>query len=445
MLLIYVPKLTNRLGYTINVVMRDILQTEFAITTDATTFERHEDARLCYAPQPIASVKAPYIKATHLLFETSIMEQECHYFEYEGTPAIYPVYGQGTDLPFDPFSAIFFMISRYEEYLPHRKDEHDRFMASESLAYKHGFLQTAVVDRWALMVRDLILKYYPNAIFRERCFNFIQTVDIDAAYCYLHKGFFRAIMGFLRDGLHRRNPAEVRRRLRVLTGKEHDPYDTFDYIIEQNRRLKKHGTLLFFALLGDYDMYNKPVSHFNNQFRELLQHIGDHSKVGIHGSYQSFEEPKRLERETARLADILHRPIVRNRFHYLRFTLPEAYQTLQRAGITHDYSMGYADQLGFRCGTCTAIPFFDLSNDQEMPLSIHPFVSMDTTMRNYLKLTKEEAKEQYHALVDEVQAVNGTYCCIFHNQNLCDYDGWDGWTEVYEDLIQYVCSDNSAK
>lgn len=443
MLLIYVPKLTNRLGYTINVVMRDILKTDFAITNDVPTFEHHEGARLCYGPHPIASVNAPYIKSTKLLFETTIEEQECHCFDINGIPALFPVYGQNTAMPFDPFAAIFFILSRYEEYLPHRKDEHGRFIATESIAYKNGFLQKAVVDRWALMLRDVIRQHYPDIVFKERSFNFIQTIDIDAAYCYLHKGFVRTFMGILRDGIYRHTPAEVKRRLRVLRGKEEDPFDTFDYIIEQQLLHKQHSTLLFFALLGDYGMYDKPASYFNNEFRQLLQHIGDFSKVGIHGSYNSSNEPKRLECETERLADILHRPIVRNRYHFLRFDLPDAFRILPQIGINHDYTMGYATQLGFRCGTCSEIPFFDLGSDQETSLILHPFATMDTTMHNYLKLSPKEAKAQYHALIDEVRAINGTFCCIFHNQNLCDDYGWQGWKEVYEDLLDYACNDNN--
>ena len=55
MLLIYVPKLTNRVGYTINVVMRDILKTDFAITTNVEVFNSHEGSRLCSAPQPVTT------------------------------------------------------------------------------------------------------------------------------------------------------------------------------------------------------------------------------------------------------------------------------------------------------------------------------------------------------------------------------------------------------
>ena len=445
MLLIYVPKLTNRVGYTINVVMRDILKTDFAITTNSKIFDSHEEARLCYAPQPILNTKDEngelpyiYIKSVRLLFETSIEEQDLHCFKHEGLAALFPVFNRNTALPFDPFASIFFMLSRYEEYLPHHRDEHGRFLATESVAYKEGFLQTAVVERWALMVKDAILQHYPKTVFGSRSFSFVQKIDIDAAYCYLHKGVFRTTLGILRDGIHRHNPQEVKRRISVLRRKESDPYDTFDYILETSRTLARHGILLIFALVGDYGMYDKPASFQNNEFRQLLQHLGDYAKVGVHGSYYSAEEPKRLGREIERLSEIMHRPIVRNRFHFLRFTLPSAYRNLVRNGIGHDYSMGYAELPGFRCGSCSIVPFFDLNSNQECDLKLHPFMAMDTTFHNHMGLTPEQAMEQFHTLIDEVRNLGGTFSCIFHNQNLCEDYGWEGWRKVYEEVLQYA-------
>jgi hypothetical protein len=416
--------------------MRDILQTEFAITTDADTLVHHPEAKLCYAPQPIASVDAIFLKSTHLLFETMIGEQECRYFDFNGTPAIFPVFHKDSALPFDPLAAIFYMLSRYEEYLPHRKDQHGRILITETLAYKNGFHLTPVVERWALMIKDLILEHYPETVFLKRNFSFEPTIDIDSAYCYLHKGWFRTCMGILRDGIHRRDPAEVKHRIRVLKKKEEDPYDTFDYIINLNKQYR--FPLIFFALLGDYSLHDKPISYLNNEFRQLLQHIGDHSKVGIHGSYDSAMEPKRLEQEIQRLAEILHRPIYRNRYHFLRFTLPRGYSNLEKQGITQDYSMGFADQPGFRNGSCSTLPFFHLSRNQEINLNIHPFVAMDTTFHTHMNLSPDEAIKLYHTLIDEVKAVDGTFSCIFHNQNLCEDFGWEGWRAVYEEVLQYA-------
>lgn len=437
MLLIHVPKLTNRLGYTINVVMRDLLHADFAITTDSDRLLSHAGPRICYGPQAVGGPDIPHFKSCHLLFETTIEDQDCRCFRHNGLAALFPVYGRDIELPFDPFAAIFYLLSRYEEYLPHRKDEHGRFLSTESIAYKERFLQQAVVDRWALLIRDKILQHYPEMNFPARNFAFEQTIDIDAAYCYLYKGIFRTAMGMLRDGLHRRDLEEVSRRIRVLLHKESDPFDTFDYILDRKAHTS-HGTLIFFPLLGDYGMYDKPASYHNIPFRELLQHLSDYAKMGIHTSYYASEEPQRIETEIDRLSDIIHRSIVRNRFHFLRFDLPKSYRHLINNGILHDYSMGFADQPGFRCGTCSEVPFYDLSRDYETPLRLHPFAAMDTTFHTHLKATPEEAISQFHALVDEVRSVDGTFSCIFHNQNLCEDFGWEGWRAVYEDLLSYA-------
>lgn len=437
MLLVYVPKLTNRVGYTINVVMRDILHTEFGITTDKEIFLNHTGARLCYAPNKVGDSTVPYIKSTNILFETTIYDLECHYFEYEGLPAIFPTFGRDIDFPFDILGAIFFMVSRYEEYLPYRTDEHGRFMATESFAYKHNFLNIAIVDRWALMIKELILKYYPDTHFGKRSLSLVQTIDIDAAYCYRNKGIIRSTLGIMRDLANDKNANAVKHRFRVILGKEPDPFDTFDYIISQSKQYPS-SHLIFFALLADYDIYDKPTHYQNNEFQRLLQHLGDYSKVGIHGSYNSSEKPWLIDKEIHRLSDILHRPIYRNRYHFLRFSTPKAYPSLVRAGITQDYSMGFADLPGFRCGCCSTIPFFHLSRNEELAVNMHPFAVMDTTLHNHMGLSTADSIKVYHDLIDEVRDVEGTFSCIFHNQNLCESFGWEGWREVYEEVLRYA-------
>lgn len=437
MLLIYVDKLTNRVGYTMNIVFRVILHCEFAITTDRSAFEQHSGAKLCYSHEPCH--EAVCIKPARLLFATSIEEQDTHFFLHQGQPALYPVYGQHLDLPYDPFAAIFFTITRYEEYLPFHRDAHGRFTATESLAYKEGYLQTAVVDRWALAIRDRIANRFSNFVFPTRCFEVEETVDIDAAYCYKHKGVFRTLIGMARDGIGNHNPDEVRHRLRVLCNKEEDPFDTFDYIIDLKHK-HKGLKLIFFTLLGDYSQYDKPVSHNNSHFRQLLQHIGDHAKIGIHPSYGTMEEPRRIEIEAQRLEDILHRTIVRSRFHFLRLQLPVSYRQLAQSDIQHDYTMGYAEVLGFRAGTATPHPFYDLEWNCEGNLTVHPFVAMDTTLQKYMALSPESALHAYKKIIDETFAVGSTFNAIWHNQNLCEQFGWQGWRQVYEQTIDYACS-----
>jgi hypothetical protein len=433
MLLIFVPRLTNRLGYTLNVLLKYVLRVEFSITTDERYFNGYGGPKLCYGPHRVGD--ALHIKCCNLLFSTSIEEQEPRAEQRDGQWMLFPVYGRDIDFGFDLLAATFYMVSRYEEYLPHRSDEHGRFSAAQSVAYQAGFLHLPVVDQWANLLRDRLQERYSEMVFPQRNYRFVQTVDIDAAWCYAHKGIFRTIVGTMRDLFARRDIAEVRRRWRVLTGRENDPFDTFDYIIEQRQRAPG-SYLIFFALLADYDQYDKPSNYQNTHTRELLQHLGDHAKMGIHPGYPSLEEPKKVDIETKRLEEILHRTIVRSRYHFLRLQLPLSYRMLQHAGLRHDYTMGYADTIGFRAGISVPYPFYDLERDMETKLTIHPFCVMDTTLQKYLKLTPDEAVEAYRRLIADVRAVGGNYCCIVHNQNLGELFGWKGWRAVYEQMLE---------
>ena len=432
MLLIHVPKLTNRLGYTLNVVFNHLLHAEYSITTDAEYYLQYSDAKLSYGQKRIDS--SLFIKCQPLLFETTIEEQEPRAECRAGQWILFPVYGRDLDFDFDPFAAVFYMVTRYEEYLPHHEDIHGRFLTSENLAFQKGFHDQPVVDQWAQMIKKKITEHYPGYEMPRSNYFFEQTVDIDAAWAYLHKGIYRSTMGFARDLFARHDLTEVVRRFRVLTHHEDDPFDSFDYILQ-------HATgshLIFFALLADYGPYDKPASYLNRHMRELIQHLDDYAKMGIHPGYNTLEQPQLADKEIKRLESIIHRPIIRSRFHFLRFHLPTSYRILRRLGISDDYSMGFADTLGFRAGISVPYPFYDLERDHEIELRIHPFSVMDTSLQKYMRLNPEEGLERYKRLIDSIRAVGGTYCCIVHNQNLTDLYGWAGWREVYEQMINYA-------
>ena len=433
MLLIYTPRLTNRVGYTLNVIFKHMLHTDFNITTDAELFAKSDGAKLCYGPKRIGD--ALFIKSCNLLMSTSIEDQETHAEQQNGQWILFPAYGRDLDFGFDLLAAVFYMVSRYEEYLPHSKDIHGRFTADQSVAAMAGFLELPVVDQWVEMLRVRLNERYPELSLTQRPYHFVQTVDIDAAWCYLHKGAFRTVTGALRDLFARHDYTEVKRRFRVIRRREADPFDTFDYILEQRKQRAPGSALLFFALLADYDQYDKPANYLNPHTRDLLQHLDDYAHMGLHPGYYSLEEPQKVDIEAKRLEQILHRPIVRSRYHFLRLKLPTSYRILLHAGIKNDYTMGYADIAGFRAGISVPYPFYDLDRDMETELMLHPFCMMDTTLHKYMKLTPEEALEKSRALVQSVRDVGGDFCCVVHNQNLCELFGWQGWRKAYEEML----------
>ncbi len=215
MLLIYVPRLTNRMGYTLNVLLNYILKADYEITTNVDTFTQHEGAKLCYAPHKVGD--SLYIRSTGLLFQTTIEDQEVQYTEYNGMAALFPTHSAASDFPFDLLAASFFCLSRYEEYLPHFADQHGRFPATESAAYRHNFLQTPIVDHWALMLAQKLHEHYPNFTYTCRHFDYEDTIDIDSAYCYRRKGLLRTLTGIGKDLFLERKSSEIKKRFQVLS------------------------------------------------------------------------------------------------------------------------------------------------------------------------------------------------------------------------------------
>ena len=132
----------------------------------------------------------------------------------------------------------------------------------------------------------------------------------------------------------------------------------------------------------------------------------------------------------------------RSRQHYLRFSLRETYQQLIDLEIEEDYSMGYASHVGFRASTCTPFYFYDLDFEIQTPLKIFPFVLMDTTLNDYMKLTPKQSLGRIKDLYMEVKKVNGTLITLFHNESISGYMRWNGWQRVYQTMLKLIAPAN---
>lgn len=432
MLLIYTHKITHRNKYIFNLIFKDIIGIDFTLTTDVEELRRYEGAKLSYTHNPIADEL--FFTSRHLLFETGINEQNISVFEYEDHKVFFAT-GKASALPFDVFAASFYLVSRYEEYLPHIRDIHDRFDAKDSVAFMNGFLEKPVVNTWALLIKGLIQNKYPNLVFPEKKFEFISTLDIDNAYAYREKGFTRSVGGYLKS-ISEGNFADIAERTRVLLGIEKDPYDTYDFQLEILKKYKFKS--IYFFLLGDYGPNDKNLPIESKKFQSLIKMLADYAQVGIHPSYGSNSSKSQLKKEINRLSHVLHRDVTKSRQHFLKLTMPETYRNLIDLDITDDYTMGYAFQVGFRASICTPFNFYDLDTELETKLKIHPFAVMEGTLKYHMKLRPTEGLEKIKLLIDEVRAVNGVFISLWHNDTVNDRKIWKGWKTIYEEMVIYA-------
>ena len=432
-MLVHVPRITDRVLFTFDLVFKQLLGLEFELTSDAEKFKACEGPKLNYGPDPIGD--APFLKSTHLLFERHILEQETNSIDFEGVKGLFPVYGKNNFMPFDVFAASFYLVSRYEEYLPQVRDKYGRFQAESTWMFENGLLQKPLVNIWAIALKNRLKTVYPDLLFKERKFEFIPTYDIDAAWAYKHKGIYRTLGGFFKD-LTSGNIEGLRERHEVLRGKRQDPFDSFDFMLDLQKEFKLKP--IYFILCGEYDTNDKNISLRKEAFCNLIKHLGDYADVGIHPSFSSYLDLPKLQAEIDGLSEVLHRPLTKSRQHFLRMNLPRSYQKLIELDISDDYTMGFASQAGFRAGIADTFRFFDLENDMATNLWVHPFALMDGTMRDYLNLDVEASFALAKQLVDEVKAVNGTFIYLTHNETLGGKKRWVGWPEMYRQLLEYV-------
>jgi hypothetical protein len=429
-LLVYAPRVSSRSKYIFRLYFSHILRIKHRLTNDIAEFNAYKGPRFSYAGHPVGDELFFY--ASGLLFESGITVQELNFMNHRGLPCFYSAKRKSA-LPFDPFAAAFFLVSRYEEYLPHIKDQHGRFSSAQSVAALNGFLRKPLVNIWAGWIREILEERFPTLKFTDKPYKFTPTIDIDNAWAYKRKGFIRIGGGILAD-LINLDFNRLKERIACLILRRDDPYDTYDYQVELIKKYQLEP--IYFILMGDYAAFDKNVPHQNKHFQSLIKFLADFGTVGIHPSYASNDYPEKLKSEISRLSGILHREIHCSRQHFLRLNLPHSYQRLLEYDITDDYTMGYPDQPGFRASICTPFFFYDLDLEFETSLKVHPFCLMDGTLKDYMKLEPHETFALMTELVSEVKAVHGEFIAIWHNESFAENERWKGWRAVFEYLLK---------
>ncbi len=438
---VYAPYQSPRLRYCLAFWAEEMLNLPYQLYTEKAEYHSAQGLKLNYSENRLSSNEC-WIAPHGLLLETGWKNQAIEIFQHRSLPAFFATSTPGTDLPFDLLAMSFYLLSRYEEYLDFEPDPHGRFPAKASLAYQEGFLQTPLLDAWAIELHQILQGQTDHFSFAPRTYRFLPTYDIDLAWAYRYKGWWRFWGGLWRDLLHGRWKA-VGERLGVGLGMQNDPFDTFAYMEQWHEKL--HCDPIYFFLVGDPGPHDKNHSPHILPFRRLIQSLHQGYRIGLHPSYRSFGDTDRVAQEQHRLESIIEEPIVLSRQHYLRLKFPATYQGLLELGMQEEYTMGYADELGFRASTASAFWWYDLEAEQSTKLRLVPFALMDVTLRQYLGLSPQEALARIAELVESVRKVGGTFSTLWHNNSLSEREGWEAWREVYEGMMELAQEGGGAE
>lgn len=430
MLLIYISENSPRCQYVLDLIIKQELQIEFQTTIDRSEFGLYQDEKLNYSQARISPSEL-YIKASPLLFENDIEPQEIEVAINENIPVLFP---NEDDLGFDIFASTFYLVSRYEEYLPYERDKFGRFKASDSLAFKNNFLQKPVVNIWLETFKKVLQNKFAQLELKSSAFSAILTYDIDVAYKFKGRSFGRTFGSALKDFLGF-NVNGIKERVQTLLQSKKDPWDVYDDL--QKTILQNKLSSIFFFLLADKSAHDRNLHYQHPVMKELVNRLKTSSYLGIHPSFHSSSDAARILLEKERLEQLSNEKINKSRQHYLKFKLPDTFNALLQSGITEDYSMGYPEVAGFRAGTCKPFYFYDLQNERATSLKIFPVTCMDATFIYYLEKSPGKSLMEILNLMKEIKKVGGTFIPIFHN----DIIGGNGnWKSVHDKTVQQIKS-----
>ena len=427
MLLVYTPKITSRLKFIFKQICTRILGIPVGFTNTIETFIAHEGLKMSYGVQPLGSEF--FVQSNGLLLEQGLSDLDIHVQQWGSTKCFFGV-GDKSHLPFDIFSAAFYLLSRYEEYLPHVKDRYGRFTKHDSIAFQNGFLEQPVVDIWAMNFKHALKTFFPEVQFSSRQYNIKPIIDVPMAYYFKHKGLFRTFGGAVSDLFNLRLKLFYDRFF-VLFGLKKDPYDNFKWII--NRQKISHSKFYLFFLVGDFTTYDNNISLNKKPFLSLIKSMRDYCIVGLKSSFLALDDSSILKTEKQRLDTVLNSATKAVRSSFSKVNLPVTYRHYVELEIQHDYSMGYPDTVGFRAGTCTPFLFYDIDYEIQTPLLIHPYQLMDFSLLKFNSFL--DKKESLEKAIAQVQQVGGVFTPVFHNYSFSPLNRWRDFKTLFNIIL----------
>ncbi|NBC57465.1 MAG: carbohydrate esterase [Bacteroidetes bacterium] len=421
-ILIYVPKITSRINYTFRQLCKRMLGFEINFTTKIETFIAYKGVKFSYANQRLGN--EIFIQAHGLLSEQGVNDVEITVSKWRDVPYFFKTSSQ-SDIPYDIFAASFFLLSRYEEYLPHVKDELGEFPTNESLAYKNNFLHLPVIDIWLTHFTGVLKEKFDTVQEKESQFNFNLIIAVERAFQFRKIGISRSIGGFLAD-VFQLKIRDLYARIKTWFKSSLDPFDVYDDLIDLKDQLNIN--MLFMFQLGDYSIHTKNINYRKRLYKKLIKSMGDYCEIGLLASHEGIEDIETLHKEIKRFENISNLELESILIKDRKLNFPDFYVNLEKTIIQKDYSMGYANHIGFRAGTCSSFLFYDLNLEQASPIKINPYFLSSKVLK---RLNNKEVEQ----FINELKPYKVNLNLLFNNSDFAEEDEKKRYFQIFKQMI----------
>lgn len=341
----------------------------------------------------------------------------------------------------DLVASAYFFLSRYEEIIkPECRDQHGRFLAKDSIVFQQGYGMRPLVDEWGRYLRNLLRSCGVNVSEEKSGFKKIYlTHDVDTPFFFWRKD--QVIKQWVKNIIH--YGTKVPNPLRMYLTAKNDPYYTFPKIIEYDNKFReKVGNdfveSIYFLITAPTNQ-NKTYCNIKlPKYKKMVKQLTDSgATLGLHVSYEGGANTSLLNKEIARLPDCINKANLKSRHHYLRWQEPEMIDKMEAAGIKEDFTLGYADSIGFRVGTCHPYYFINPKTMRVTDVLIHPMEIMECSLDSsvYMGLDYENAYYLCKKIIEITNLYNGELVLLWHNTSFNKASYLDS---LYGSLIEYV-------
>ena len=307
---------------------------------------------------------------------------------------------------------VFLLLARAEECFLEKRDPYGRFCFKDSFLCQWDAVDFPLIDEYAAIVRKGM--GYPGKTTPKG--RIIPTHDID----HLEVHFSDWIKEGAKDILRRKNIRSafcwLFSWLKYGTNKKYSP--EVDGIRKLMRFSQEQKLVSHFYFLGGKtkegwdDFYNLQESCW----RTILQELHDAGcPCGFHASRLAFRDRYAFKEELSQVRKAIPSFSDEVRQHYLCFDAAETPDIWEEAGLKADYTLGFHDREGFRCGTCRPYPLFSLNRDCKLNILEHPLIVMESTLQAYQKLNISESLDRIMNLKQRVMVHGGEFIILFHN------------------------------
>lgn len=435
---IYTEQHLPRLNYVCQFIFELTLNVPFRIIHDLEEFETINNSLKINYSETACTAQFFQVVPSGLLQQKEISEAKPSAIVKNGMIYFYPSNAKPESeklCHFDVFSAVFYCISRMEEWQQFEQDIHQRFEAPSSFLYQHKFHLKPVVDIWIEELRSDLKAIYPNVKFPEKKFKTISTIDVDNLFAFKSKGWMRTLGASARDIL-KRDFVNLRLRWMVMAGLMNDPFDVYKEVSEFC--FEERIPLIWFFLFNTGNAYDRTVNPRSNSFLKVFSDLKEnHALFGLHPSYYSAYKNGVLKSELENLSQKSNEHITLSRQHYLRFDIRTTPALLLKEGIIADFTMGFASYPGFRAGTSRPFQYYDFTKEAPTDLLFVPFCAMDGAYTVYDLADPDAALNSMLRLAKEVKQVNGLFITVFHERTFFDHL-YMGFGTLYKKLHSRV-------